>query len=171
MNVIALSASGLQLIAELAKESALVTGDTLNLDSTTPDSNIAINWGDSAGTNLRALLDAMGGSTARGGRYKSIIDKEISLMNTFFNTNNSTTEYEFSGQFYAMQADILRKGNTLSGDLGNQSWATGIEAKFDDVIDQLGASAPRVTHLKSLVDDIPSEINAQWNGGIIGAVP
>jgi len=165
MNAFTLSASTLELIGELFTESALVTGDTLNLDSTTPDSNIAINWGDSAGTNLRALLDAMGGSTARGGRYKSIIDKEISLMNTFYNTNNSTTEYRFSGQFWAMQADILKKGNTLTGNLGNQSWATGIEAKWDDVIDQLGVSAPRATHLKGLVDDIPSEINAIWNGG------
>ena len=171
MNIIALSASGLQLISELAKESALVTGDTLHLDSTTPDSNIAINWGDSAGTNLRALLDAMGGSVARGGQYKAIINKEITLMNTFFNTNNSTTEYRFSGQFYAMQADILRKGDTLTGNLGNQSWATGIEAKWDDVIDQLGVSGARATHLKSLVDDIPTEINAQWNGGTIGILP
>lgn len=170
MNAFTLSASGLQLISELAKESALVTGDTLNLDSTTPDSNIAINWGDDAGTNLRALLDAMGGSTARGGRYKSIIDKAISLMNTFFNTNNSTTEYRFSGQLYAMQADILRKGNTLTGDLGSQAWATGIEAKFDDVIDQLGVSASRAIHLKSLVDLIPAEINAIWNGGDVAIV-
>jgi len=171
MNSFALSVSALTLIAELFTESALVTGDTLNLDSTTPDSNIAINWGDSAGANLRALLDAMGGSTARGGQYKAILDKEIGLMNTFYNTNNSTTEYRFSGQLYAMQADILRKGDTLTGNLGNQSWATGIEAKWDDVIDQLGVSGARATHLKSLVDDIPTEINAQWNGGTVGALP
>jgi len=171
MNSFALSASALQLIAELFTESALVTGDTLNLDDGANASNIAINWGDSAGTNLRALLDAMGGSVARGGRYKAIIDDEITLMNTFFNTDNSTTAYKPSGQILAMQADILKKGDTLTGDLGNQSWATGIEAKFDDVIDQLGVSAPRATHLKSLVDDIPTEINAQWNGGTIGILP
>jgi len=63
-----------------------------------------------------------------------------------------------------MQADILRNGNTLTGNLGSQSWSAGIESAWDDVIDQV-STGPRAIHLKGLVDDIPSEINAQWNAG------
>jgi len=170
MNAFMLSASAVQLLAELFTENALVTGDALNVDDGQPNANLAIDWDGNAGINLRNLLDDMGDSTARGGKYKAIIDAEFTLFNTFLNSSNSKTEYRLSGQFYAMQADILRKGKTLTGNLGSQSWATGIESAWDDVIDQV-ATGTRATHLKGLVDDIPSEINAQWNGGTIGVAP
>jgi len=85
MNSFGFSASALQLGVELFTESALVTGDALNVDDGLPAANFAIDWDGNAGINLRNLLDDMGGSTARGGKYKVIIDAEITLFNTFLN--------------------------------------------------------------------------------------